>query len=419
VPLAAATLLLAALATPAAGTVTAGAAGASAGTGPAADAGRSPLASACPSRSDLLDGSPVARLRAAGGVTVTAWNGTDGRGHDVRVTAAQASVARVRLAVSAAAGFGDARRTTELTAGTRGAVIGVNGGYFGYDWSGAAVPQGPLVRGGHVLRVPPGRSAVVGADAAGRPLAVTAHVDGVVRFAASRLPVGSVNDDGGSGHAGSGVDAVAAGRAVAVVTPWLGRARPLRTWEVVLRQGVVVAAARRVAFGAGSTWGSGTQGRGDVLLAASGAAGRALKALRPRAAVAVDYALRAADGTRLGEAVGSGAVMLRNGRDLARCDGPGSVSRPRTLVAWDTPRTRLWFVTVDGRGWDAPVSRYGLSYRQATEVARALGATQAVMVDGGGSTTMALRGSGGARRVDAPENALQRQVPDGLVLIPR
>src|SRR4051794_8994770 len=118
-PLAAATLLLAALATPAAGKVTAGAAGASAGTGPAADAGRSPLASACPSRSDLLDGSPVARLRAAGGVTVTAWNGTDGRGHDVRVTAAQASVARVRLAGSAPARFRAAPPAPEPTAAAR------------------------------------------------------------------------------------------------------------------------------------------------------------------------------------------------------------------------------------------------------------------------------------------------------------
>jgi hypothetical protein len=417
VPLAAATLLLAAFAAPAAGTVTAGAARASAGTGPAAGAGRSELTYGCPSRSDLLDGSPAARLHAAGGVTVTAWNGTDGRGHDVRVTAAQASVARVRLAVSVAPGFGAARRTTELTAGTRGAVVGVNGDYFGYDWSGAALPQGPLVRGGHVLRVPPGRSPVVGADATGRPLAVTAHVDGAVRFASSRLPVGSVNDDDRSDR--SGADTVAAGRAVAVVTPWLGRARPLRSWEVVVRRGVVVAAGRRVAFGAGSAWGSGSGGRGDVLLAASGAAARALRALRPRTAVAVDYALRAADGTRLTEAVGSGAVMMRGGRDLARCDGPASVSRPRTLVAWDAARTRLWLVTVDGRGWDAPVSRYGLSYRQATEVVRALGATEAVMVDGGGSTTMALRGSGGVRRVDATENAPQRQVPDGLVLIPR
>ena len=42
------------------------------------------------------------------------------------------------------------------------------------------------------------------------------------------------------------------------------------------------------------------------------------------------------------------------------------------------------------------------------------------MVDGGGSTTMALRGADGVvRRVDAPASAPQREVPDGLVLVPR
>jgi exopolysaccharide biosynthesis protein len=172
---------------------------------------------------------------------------------------------------------------------------------------------------------------------------------------------------------------------------------------------VVVASGRRPALAAG-----------DVLLAGSGAVGRALRAVPVGARVAVAFAVVTDAGVRLREAVGSGSVMLRGGRDLATCDGSGDVSRPRTLLAWDAARSRIWLLTVDGRGWEAPVSRYGLTYRQMTEAARALGASEAVMVDGGGSTTMALRGADGVvRRVDAPANAPQREVPDGLVLVPR
>jgi hypothetical protein len=111
--------------------------------------------------------------------------------------------------------------------------------------------------------------------------------------------------------------------------------------------------------------------------------------------------------------------MLRAGRVVATCTGSARESRPRTLVAWNADRSRVWLLTVDGRGSGAPVSRYGATYRQIAEVARALGASDAVMLDGGGSTTMALRGCDGrVRRVDAPPSAPQRPVPNGLVLIP-
>jgi hypothetical protein len=263
--------------------------------------------------------------------------------------------------------------------------------------------------------MPPGSSPVVGADDGGRPVAGRARVAGTVRLPAAVLPVGSVNDGGGS----DGADPVAEGRSLAVVTPYMGGRRPHRDWELVVRRGVVVAAGRRLSFGPTGTWGSGSTGRGDVLLAASGAAGRTLRGARVGAGVRVAYAARTDGGTLLREAVGSGSIMLRGGRNVATCAGTGRQSRPRTLVAWDASRSRIWFLTVDGRGSDAPVSRYGLGYPQITELARSLGASEGVMVDGGGSTTMALRASGSVRRVDARADAPQRPVPNGLVLVAR
>jgi hypothetical protein len=389
--------------------------------------GTVPSASRCSSRSDLLNRPPVVTWHLARGLAVRAWDGTDGRGHEVRLTVAQADVARIRLAAAAVARHGDVAPTTGLTRAVHAAVAGVNGDYFGYDWSGAAVPAGPVVVGGRVLRLPAGAHPAVGTDRSGRPFTGLVRVDGEARLpirsgssAATRvLPIASVNDDGGDEGGQEGADAVGEGRAVAVVTRYLGNARPRREREVVLRAGVVVASGRRVSFGSGRTFGSGRSGRNDVLLAADGAAAKALRAVPRGSAIRVRFAPRAADGSTPAQAVGSGGVMLRRGRVLASCSGASAESRPRTLVAWNAARTRVWLLTVDGRGKGVPVSRFGAPYRQVAELARTLGASDAVMLDGGGSTTMALWGSGGVRRVDAPAWTPQRPVPNGLVLISR
>jgi hypothetical protein len=233
----------------------------------------------------------------------------------------------------------------------------------------------------------------------------------------------SVNDDGDGARADGvdGVDPVARGRGVAVVTPYLGTARPRRSVEVVVRRGVVVAVGRRLSFGARATWGSGTAGASDLLLAASGPAAGKLRGLRRGSAVRVGYAARFADGAAAGarvrDAVGSGAVLMRGGRDLAACAGSADQSRPRTMIAWDPSRARVWLIVAAGRAGAVPVSRYGLTYRQVTEVARSLGASEAVMLDGGGSSTMAVRAGRKVLRVDAPADAPQRPVPDALVLV--
>jgi Phosphodiester glycosidase len=372
-------------------------------------------ATACGTAGQLIR-TPAISAHLASGVRVHGWNGTDAQGHAVRLTVAETDLTRVRLVAASARGYGDVAATTSLTGAVRTAVAGINGDYFSYDWSGDAVPDGPLVVGGRILRLPPGAHPAVGVDAGGRPFADSVRPTGTVRSSRGALPVGSVN----AGLDPDQPDAVSAGRAVAVVTPWLGSARPSRQREVVVRRGVVLAVGRRLPFGPGKTYGSGSAGHGDVLLAANGRAGRVLAGLRRGARVAVSYGARTDAGARPVQAVGSGAAMLHAGRVLVGCSGVGRISRPRTLVAWNASHTRLWLVTVNGRGGGSPVSRYGASYRQIADAVRALGAADAVMLDGGGSTTMALRGPNGqVRRVDAPSGTPQRPVPDGLLLIPR
>jgi hypothetical protein len=83
---------------------------------------------------------------------------------------------------------------------------------------------------------------------------------------------------------------------------------------------------------------------------------------------------------------------------------------PRTL-AGVTPEGHVLLVAADGR---APGYSNGLSFAEEAGVMRALGARDAVNLDGGGSTTMAL----GPRLVTRPSDATgERPVGDAIVLL--
>ncbi|MDQ3647334.1 MAG: phosphodiester glycosidase family protein [Actinomycetota bacterium] len=82
---------------------------------------------------------------------------------------------------------------------------------------------------------------------------------------------------------------------------------------------------------------------------------------------------------------------------------------PRTL-AGVTPDGRLILVAVDGRrpGWSV-----GASFEESALIMRALGARDAVNLDGGGSTGMTL----GSSLVNRPSDATgERPIADGLVI---
>jgi exopolysaccharide biosynthesis protein len=87
------------------------------------------------------------------------------------------------------------------------------------------------------------------------------------------------------------------------------------------------------------------------------------------------------------------------------------------MLAWAPGKPFVLMVTVNsvGRGaWAPGVS--GLGYTEMAAVARRFGATEAVLLDGGGSTAMAQRVGARTVRADASARARQRGVPDVLVL---
>jgi hypothetical protein len=137
-------------------------------------------AAACGTAGRLMR-TPATSAHLASGVRVRGWNGTDAQGHPVRLTVAETDLARVRLVAASARSYGDVAATTSLTGAVHRAVVGINGDYFSYDWSGDAVPDGPLVVGGRILRLPPGAHSAVGIDAGGRPFADSVRPTGRLR----------------------------------------------------------------------------------------------------------------------------------------------------------------------------------------------------------------------------------------------
>ena len=134
------------------------------------------------------------------------------------------------------------------------------------------------------------------------------------------------------------------------------------------------------------------------------------------------------DGRRLrwpGSIVNGGPALLRDGRFFVRSAEEGFVRpgepgffysfgirrNPRTL-AGIRPDGTLLLVTVDGRQPDWSV---GASFEESADLMRALGARQALNLDGGGSTTFTVGGAVVNRPSDA---AGERPVSDGLFVLP-
>ena len=343
-------------------------------------------------------------------VTVRAYKGRQQGGRDLKVTVAAAHPGRYKLVARGAAVAGRTRTASGTTATIPGALVATNGGYF---WRGAVRREwskGTQVRDGRVFYQKAGWTRYVGADAAGTVTKGWTHVRGrAVATADSHgpavsLPVVAVN-------------APPAGDGVAVYTREWSNAvsRTGGTWEVYVRSGVVVASAPSVsAVLAGSP-----AAENRFVVRGSGSAVAQLR--RIKAGQPMTYTARAveqADGRTIVDATVGGTTLLVSGKVWIGCSRVPI--RPRTMVAWNRYDGRFWLVTASG---GANASRYGMyvgaSYHQMALIGKRLGASDAVLVDGGGSTTMVVRTpSGGLRRVDGPFTA-QRSISDVLAIVPR
>ncbi|MEZ4458022.1 MAG: phosphodiester glycosidase family protein [Gemmatimonadales bacterium] len=276
---------------------------------------------------------------------------------------------------------------------------GVNADFFAFAPPG--VPTGAHVTGGRVLSGPSERP-VLAFDAAGRPWIGTLATAGMVRLGAESVPLAAWNQRRGRGlrifDRGWGrVTDSAAGVEVA-----LG-GRPLRVLEVdTARAGIVIPPD------------------GFVILADStaGASRDLLRRIRPGTPAAVRIGLQPFAPR---EAVGGFPVLVADSQVVAGLDSAGGrnfgpVRHPRTAAGIAAGGRRLLLVVVDGR--QQPYSD-GMTLRELADLMRSLGASSAINLDGGGSTTM-VAGLDSLRIVNRPSDAAgERPVANALGLVRR
>lgn len=270
------------------------------------------------------------------------------------------------------------------------AIAAINADFF---MAPGATPVGPHVRAARVL-AGPGARHVYAVDEAGGHWAGTAELDGFAVVGRDSVALAQVNRPlaGGRHHP--------ARPGVGVFDEWYGDTVPGGRPGATLRildlagpghgaTGIVV--ARDTDRGSPAS----PDARHASLRARGPAAEGWLERLSPGDTVrwwARVVPTRA--GPPAAEAVGGFPMLVEDGRGVygeqtGVIASFGPVRHPRTAVGWDEARRRLFWVVVDGR--QAPYSD-GMTLPELEWLMLRLGATQAINLDGGGSTALVVDG---------------------------
>ena len=149
-----------------------------------------------------------------------------------------------------------------------------------------------------------------------------------------------------------------------------------------------------------------------AVLAANGVAAYALRNLQEGDSVCLRFGLQPT-GEGIAQAVGGGPRLVRDGAvsieyKLERFHDAFAANRhPRTGIG--LTGKQLFLVTVDGR---QPGYSAGMTLREFATLFVNLGCTDAMNLDGGGSTTMVIRG----QVVNSPSDGRERKVANALAL---
>jgi hypothetical protein len=371
-----------------------------------------------------------ATIRVAPGVT---WTRIVRSGGPWRVQVLTIDRAALSGRVAAVLSNGRAtgrERTTSMARRTR-AIAGVNGGFF----NGGGNPVGALaVRGRLVSEPVGGRSALLlPRSPQARPEIAPLRFAGELAIGTRRRLLDGVDRTPGLIPAcgGRGGDRpTEAPNATATCTDRSELVQLTRSYGAATPAGGVQAVVRDGAVTSTGPSGGSRVPRDGYALTGTGDAARFLRAAatvgtRPELRLSLRSGGRSLDPAAYEAIVSGGPRLLRAGLirigSIAEGFAPlGGSSFFHAFVVARNPRTlagvsadgRLLLVTIDGRRrrWSA-----GVSLVEAARVMRALGARDALNLDGGGSTTMSVRG----RVVNRPsDGGRERAVSDGLLVLP-
>ena len=306
--------------------------------------------------------------------------------------------------------------TTDLVA-TAHALAGVNGSFFTFTANPQfpGDPVGLSMAAGRLLSEPsgdPNEADLVVDATADRVLLGHLTWSGVVRNrdTDASLPLEFVNHPPVVPSACAGLadpTACTVPGDVVRFTPEWGASTPAGNGvEVVLdRLGCVV----RTSMTRGASLAA-----GQTSLQATGRDSGALLDVAGRGCVSQTLRLFDDDGDQVAMRPGlyavNGRYRLTAGGEIVVPDGSGSFfdRNPRT-IAGTTRDGRIVLATIDGR----QTTSVGTTLHETAAVADALGMSDAINLDGGGSTTMSVRGA----LVNRPSGSTERAVGDALVYV--
>jgi hypothetical protein len=314
--------------------------------------------------------------------------------------------AKVRLALGRAHDRGVGVETTSAIARRRGALAATNGGYFRTEGPYRGEPAGIVIAAGKVLSEPSRQ----------RPGLAVANKGPRTRLAVVDVDLRA--------------EAVAADKARRRID---GINRPRLDGELILftpgfdrttltgPQGIEATFAKgRVTGVVEAVGGAVIPAGGGVLSAHGDAAAWVRSHLKPgtRVETKTEAAFSPRPTFQPDFVIGGGPRLVRGGRSAGAPDpgiypsGFADARHPRTAVGVRADG-RILLVTVDGR---QPERSVGMTIAELAALLLELGAVEGVNMDGGGSTTMAVRG----RVVNSPSDlAGERPVGDALLVVLR
>lgn len=379
----------------------------------------------------------VERLKAAGFTARTRYTAQDGTDDEApqRVHVLRVDLAAFggRLEAEHGPALKGTEKLTELI-GATGAVAGINGQWF-YN----SAPGGLYVKDGKLLGSATQGRAGIRLEGGGRSLAVdtftarvtvtaggeTAEVDGVNRLPGEVWNCGGVGGDLPTERPQHDLKCTDPSELVRFTPEW-GVPPTGAGAEAVLDAGGRVTAVH-------STRGAAVPPGGSTLQAIGDSAAWLLRTARVGATLTFDEKVR--DGAGRQVALGPDTTILQVGPSLVRAGrvavnavADGVVregadqsftydwtvrANPRSMIGRDA-EGRLLLVVADGR---RPGVSEGLSIDGAARLMRALGAREALNLDGGGSSVLATAAGG---IVNRPSDATgERSLGTGLLLLPR
>lgn len=280
----------------------------------------------------------------------------------------------------------------------RPVLAAVNADFFSFDPPG--VPTGAQVADGEVVRGP-GTRPVFGVDVDGTPFIATVELDAEVHTSAGMSArVRRINTRPGPDE-------------ITLYNRFTGRTTPADTGVV---EAIIAPQEGLPGSGHGvvSAFDTAPAGvpvpDGGVVLAGRGRGAAFLQhLLEPGDTVRWEVAFDGAPGP-VREMVGGYPALLRDGDALETTGDFATTRHPRTAVGWRRDGTLL-LVVADGRQDGYSV---GMSLPELTDLLRSLGAVDALNLDGGGSTTLVVRGEVVNRPSD-PQG--ERPVANALLLL--